>query len=92
MCDRISPVDEFLKQFASAFVPGVQRVGFRPKVNAQSAEIRTNGARVRIAPCKASIPNKLRTQHDVKLRRGDGNDVINALGMKITTEALKVRR
>jgi hypothetical protein len=92
MRDRISPVDQLLKQFASALVPGVQGVHFRPEIDSQAIEIRTDGAGVRIASAEASVPGPLRPQHCLQRSRDDGNHVIEALGMKIAAESLKVRR
>jgi hypothetical protein len=91
MCIRVSPVNQFLKQFAPALVPRVQGVHFCPKIDSQSIEIRTDGAGMRIASAKTSIPNKFRPQESSKLRRDDCDNVIDALRMQIPTETLKVR-
>jgi hypothetical protein len=57
--DRISPVDEFLKQFAPTLVPHVQPVHFSPEVDPQPVEIGTDGAGVRTPSIEASMPDKL---------------------------------
>jgi hypothetical protein len=91
MCNCVSPVNQLLKQFAPAFVPSGQSINLRPKIDAQSVEIRTDGARVRIAPAQASIPDKLRAQETFELRWDYAYNLIDALRVKIPTEALEVR-
>jgi hypothetical protein len=90
--NRVSPINQLLKQFAPALVPRIQGVHFRPKIDSQSIEIRPDRSGVGIPPAKASIPDKLHAQESLKLRWDDCNNVINALRMKVPTEALKVRR
>jgi hypothetical protein len=92
MGNRVSPVEQLLKQFPPALVTSVQGVHVGPKVNSQSVEIRANRARLRIASSQTPIPNKLDSQKVLKRRLNDGDDTINALGMEVSTETLKVAR
>ncbi|MGH7173721.1 MAG: hypothetical protein ACRELG_25850 [Gemmataceae bacterium] len=92
MGNGVSPVDQLLKQFAAAFVPRVHDIRLCPKIDSQAVEIGTDGTGMRIASIEAPIPHKLRPQQTFKLHRDDCDKEINALGMQIPTETLKVRR
>jgi hypothetical protein len=92
VCNRVSPVDKLLEQFASALVPRVQNVHHFPQINSQPVEIGTDRAGVRVATTKASTPYKLHPKESSKRRGDDCNYLIDALRMKISAEALELGR
>lgn len=92
MSNRVSPVNQFLKQFAPALVSRVQGVDFPPKINAQSVEIGTDRTGVRIAFGEAAIPNKLDARKYSELSWDHAKDMVDAFGMKVPTKSLEVRR
>lgn len=90
--DRIAPVNQFLKRLAPASVSRIQGVNACPEIDPQPVEIRTNGSGMWIAFIQRAIPDELTLQESLKLRRRSGDNVIDALRMKIAAEALKMRR
>lgn len=92
MCDGISPVDQFLQLSAAAIVPRVQGADLGPEIHSQAIEIRADSAGMRIASTQASIPDELRPQKPLKLCGDDGDNMVDALRMKVPAKALKVRR
>src|SRR5260221_13626511 len=64
----------------------------RPELNPEPVEIRSDPAGVRVAFVEGSIPEEFRAEESLELRRGGGDDAVDAFGMKIAAKALKMRR
>ncbi len=77
MHNRVSPLNQLFEGFAPAFVPRVEGVDIGPNIDAESLEIRTNGAGMRIAAAKASIPVEFPMQDLSNTRWRNGDDVID---------------
>ena len=88
----VSPVNQFLKQFASPFIPRVKSVNVCPKIKTQSVEIGTDCTRVGISSIETSVPDELRSHESLEPRRDEGDNMIGALRMQVATKTLKMRR
>ena len=91
MRNGVSPVDQFLQQLISSNVSRVVTVHVWPKLDSEPIEIRTDSTGVWIAFVQASVPDEFHAQECLKLCRGSGDDMVDALGMKIAAEPLEMR-
>jgi hypothetical protein len=92
VCNRVSPVDQFLQEFTSTFVSRVQPIDIRPNVNSKSVKIRTDRTRMGIASVQTSVQNEFGSQQFLELRRDLRHNVIDGFCVKIAAITLKVRR
>lgn len=81
-----------LEKRTPTIVSDIQSINLCPEIDAQPVKVGTNRRRVWIPSAEASIPNKFCAYENLKLDWDNCDNVVNALGMKISTEPQKLRR
>ena len=93
MCDRVSPVVEFLQVVHATLAVSVVVADTVPEIEAEAIEICADVSRIRIGMIKLAVQREFGAKYGPQANRiDDSNDVINAFRMQIPTEALKLRR
>jgi len=92
MRDRVSPVVHLLEPLLAVRVSRLVPTHLVPERKAQPREVRSDVPRIRISPIQLPREGKLGSKSGPEDSRQDGsNEVVDALGVEVTGEALELR-